>query len=172
MALANWLANYPREAPGSPIKCSWPISTTVVGRGVLIIVDRSQLNGAFGKAAHALPTAVRDAAGYVMKKITASGDSWNFLLSKGRIVDARDIADLLRCIDTTTEQGPPFDLLRRFVHTHDDGAAVRGLSPRHRWNTFRQHRAAAVRSAGLTAFQARRRCTKRWLPRLVVQGSA
>ena len=65
-----------------------------------------------------------------MKKITASGDSWNFLLSKGRIVDARDIADLLRCIDTTTEheQGPPFDLLRRFVHTQDDCGAVRSIA--------------------------------------------
>ena len=58
-----------------------------------------------------------------MKKITVSGDSWNFLLFKGRIVDARDMADLLRCIDTTTEheQG-------RFVHTHDDGAAVRRIA--------------------------------------------
>ncbi len=39
-------------------------------------------------------------------KITASGDSWNFLLFKGRAVDARDVADLLRCVDTATCKPP------------------------------------------------------------------
>ena len=63
--------------------------------------DRSQLNGAFGKAARNLPTAVKDAAGYKLKKITVSSDSWNFQLFKGRIVDAASY--LLCCIDTTTE---------------------------------------------------------------------
>ncbi len=73
------------------------------------IAGRSQLNGAFGKAARALPTAVGDAVGYELKNITVSGDSWNFLLFKGRVVHTSDAADLLRCSGTTTahEQGPP-----------------------------------------------------------------
>ena len=68
MALANWLTSYHREAPEDHIKCKWPISTAVISRGVLGIVDRSQLNRAFGKASGTLPPSVRDAAAYTLKK--------------------------------------------------------------------------------------------------------
>ena len=103
MALANWLTSYHREAPEDHIKCKWPISTAVISRGVLGIVDRSQLNRAFGKASGTLPPSVRDAAGYTLKKIYVAGDPspWNFLQFKDCVVDARDMADLLRCIDWT-----------------------------------------------------------------------
>ena len=138
MALAIWLTSYHREAPDDHIKCKWPISTAVISRGVLGIVDRSQLNRAFGKASGILPPSVRDAAGYTLKKIYVAGDPspWNFLQFKDCVVDARDMADLLRCIDWTIAgeedeeggDGLPFDLLCRFVHTPDDCGAVRNIA--------------------------------------------
>ena len=67
------------------------------------IADRSQLNLAFGRDARALPPSVRHAAAYTRKKICVVGDPspWNFLQFKDCVVDARDMADLLRCIDWT-----------------------------------------------------------------------
>jgi hypothetical protein len=151
MALANWLTSYHREALEDHIKRKWPVSTAVISRGVLGIGYRTQLNRAFGKVSGTLPPSVRDAAAYTLKKIYVAGDPspWNFLQFKDCVVDARDMADLLRGIDWTIagEEGEEggdglrFDLLRRFVHTQDDCGG-----PQHRWSSVRQHREAALRT--------------------------
>ena len=164
------LANYPRERPlGALSNAARQFRRQFVGRGVLSIVDRSQLNGAFGQAASTRPTAVRDAAGYEMTKITVSGNSWNLLLFKGRIiVDARDMADLLRCIDTTTEhEQAPLLICSVVSSTPTMTALPSAASLEHFSTTSRCSRP----QRGPYCFP-RRRCTKRWFPRLVVQGSA